>query len=388
MNSLKHCNCIVVLNRTRDRILFCKRMKEPYEGLYNFVGGKVEAGEGSSHAAYRELLEETGIDRSRITLFHFMDMTYYHQKFVLELYVGQLHEDVALVEEKNPLVWMPLTENFADPAKYAGDKNIAHIVSVALQYPIAEQEAAATDTMREDVLTIGVDGCTGGWIAAIYESGNFRIERYRDMVELTDTYPTFDAFLIDMVIGFQSCADDVRPDPFARKIIAQRASTIFAVPSRQAIYETEKEAQIAANMAALNKSLGAQTRAIIPKMRELDEFLNAHGNYKNVIRESHPEVCFCRLNSSVVMSKKSEMDGLQERCEILQRYIPDLNCEEILHTAKRLHCNADDVVDAICLMVTANLDTQGKAESIPESVQKDACGLDMQMVIPKVREEK
>lgn len=138
MNSLKHCNCIVVLNRTRDRILFCKRMKEPYEGLYNFVGGKVEAGEGSSHAAYRELMEETGIDRSRITLFHFMDMTYYHQKFVLELYVGQLHEDVALVEEKNPLVWMPLTENFADPAKYAGDKNIAHIVSVALQYPIAE----------------------------------------------------------------------------------------------------------------------------------------------------------------------------------------------------------------------------------------------------------
>ena len=380
---MKHYNCIVVFNQTRDRILFCKRMKAPYQGLYNFVGGKVEPGEGSSHAAYRELFEETGIDRSSITLFHFMDMTYYHQEFVLELYVGQLREDVELVEEKNPLVWLPLTENFADSAKYAGDKNIAHIVSVALQYPIRQYEAYDVGKMREDVLTIGVDGCSGGWIVAVYENGNLRIERYKDMEELTAAYPTFDAFLIDMVIGFPSCTDDVRPDSFARKIIAQRASTIFAVPSRQAIYETEKESQIAANMAALNKSLGAQTRAIIPKMRELDEFLNTHEEYKNVIRESHPEVCFCRLNGSVVMSRKHDTDGLQQRCAILQKYIPDVSCEEILYTAKRLRCNADDIVDAICLMVTANLDTQSKTEAIPEIVQKDACGLDMQMVIPK-----
>lgn len=70
---------------------------------------------------------------------------------------------------------------------------------------------------------------------------------------------------------------------------------------------------IAANLKALNKSLAAQTRAIIPKMRELDEFLNLHKEYKNVIRESHPEVCLYRLNGKVVMSKKSEQDGLQER---------------------------------------------------------------------------
>lgn len=134
MENFKHYNCIVVFNKNRDRILFCKRMKPPYEGLYNFVGGKVEPGENSIHAAYRELYEETGISRNQITLFPLMDITYYQRKFVLELYVGQLQDEVELIEEKNPLIWMPLTEDFADPGKYAGDQNIAHIVTIALQY--------------------------------------------------------------------------------------------------------------------------------------------------------------------------------------------------------------------------------------------------------------
>ena len=56
-------NCIIVFNKTKDRALFCKRQKNPYRGLYNFVGGKVEPGEDSETAAYRELFEETGITR-------------------------------------------------------------------------------------------------------------------------------------------------------------------------------------------------------------------------------------------------------------------------------------------------------------------------------------
>ena len=99
MENFKHYDCIVVFNKNRDKILFCKRMKPPYEGLYNFVGGKVETGENSIHAAYRELHEETGISRNQITLFPLMDITYYQRKFVLELYVGQLHDEVELIKD-------------------------------------------------------------------------------------------------------------------------------------------------------------------------------------------------------------------------------------------------------------------------------------------------
>ena len=140
MNSaFQHMNCIVVFNRGKDSALFCKRKKEPYAGLLNFVGGKVEVGETSEDAAYRELWEETGIGRQQLCLYRLMDITYYYQEFVLEMYVGKLEENVTLREEKNPLLWIPLTENFADPKSFAGEQNIAHIINVALKYPIPER---------------------------------------------------------------------------------------------------------------------------------------------------------------------------------------------------------------------------------------------------------
>ena len=98
-----------------------------------------EAGETSEDAAYRELWEETGIGRQQICLYRLMDITYYHQKFVLEMFVGKLEENMTLREEKNPLLWLPLTENFADPDRFAGEQNIAHIINVALKYPIPER---------------------------------------------------------------------------------------------------------------------------------------------------------------------------------------------------------------------------------------------------------
>ena len=132
-------NCIVIFNKTRDAVLFCKRMKEPYKGLYNFVGGKVEPGEDSEDAAYRELEEETGITRRPIQIYRLMDIRYYYQEFDLELYVGQLEEDVVLREETNPLIWLSLDENFTDKNKFAGEQNIAHIINVALKYPIPKR---------------------------------------------------------------------------------------------------------------------------------------------------------------------------------------------------------------------------------------------------------
>lgn len=129
-------NCIVVFNKEKDAALFCKRRKDPYKGLYNFVGGKVEPGEESDRAAYRELQEETGITRRQIRLYRLMDIRYYYQEFDLELYVGKLDEDIPLQEETNPLLWLPLTEDFTDRDRFAGEQNIAHIMNIARMYPI------------------------------------------------------------------------------------------------------------------------------------------------------------------------------------------------------------------------------------------------------------
>ena len=132
-------NCTVVFNKEKDAALFCKRREDPFKGLYNLVGGKVEPGEKSVAAAYRELEEETGITRRQIHLYRLMDIRYYYQDFILELYVGRPDEDVTLQEEKNPLVWLPLDEDFTDKSRFAGEQNIAHIMNVARMYQIPEK---------------------------------------------------------------------------------------------------------------------------------------------------------------------------------------------------------------------------------------------------------
>ena len=129
-------NCIVVFNKDKDKVLFCKRKKEPFKDRLNFVGGKVEPGETSEDAAYRELQEETGITRRQIRLYRLMDLTYYYQDFILEIYVGRLNEDVVLEEETNPLLWLPLDEDYTDRERFAGEQNIAHIINIALMYPL------------------------------------------------------------------------------------------------------------------------------------------------------------------------------------------------------------------------------------------------------------
>lgn len=39
---MKKYNVIVVFDKNMNNTLMCKRTKEPYKGMYNLVGGKIE----------------------------------------------------------------------------------------------------------------------------------------------------------------------------------------------------------------------------------------------------------------------------------------------------------------------------------------------------------
>ena len=125
---MRKLNLIVIFSKKLDKVLFCIRAKEPYKGLYNFVGGKVEDGETNDNAAYRELFEETGISRNDIELDHFMDLNYFKSENNLQVYYGILKNDVALVEEKNKLEWVLINDELLNNEKFAGNYNIPHIV--------------------------------------------------------------------------------------------------------------------------------------------------------------------------------------------------------------------------------------------------------------------
>jgi len=131
---MRKLNLIVVFNKNLNEVLFCIRAKEPYKGLYNFVGGKVEENETEYDAAYRELFEETGISYNDIELDYFMDINYYKYENSIQVFYGILNNEVKLIEEKNKLEWIVINDELLDNRKFAGHYNIPHIIEQIKTY--------------------------------------------------------------------------------------------------------------------------------------------------------------------------------------------------------------------------------------------------------------
>ena len=95
---MKKMNVIVVFDNKLENTLMCKRTKEPYMGMYNLVGGKIEKENDGLNEAYRELFEETNISKNDVELKHFMNIEYVSFNKLLEVYYGLLKKEVDLVE--------------------------------------------------------------------------------------------------------------------------------------------------------------------------------------------------------------------------------------------------------------------------------------------------
>lgn len=125
---MKKYNVIVVFDKNMKNTLMCKRAKEPYLGMYNLVGGKIEKENDGLNEAYRELFEETNIGKDDINLMHFMNIEYKTMNKLLEVYYGTLNKEVKLIEEVNKLEWVLIDDDFFNMNKYAGEGIIGHII--------------------------------------------------------------------------------------------------------------------------------------------------------------------------------------------------------------------------------------------------------------------
>lgn len=121
-------NIIIIYDKEYKQVLMCLRSKDPFLGLYNFVGGKIENDETDEEAAYRELFEEMHIDRDNIVLTHTHDLVYYLEDMSMQVWCGQLREDIDIYGDENQLEWIDLKENFFDLSRFAGYGNIGHLL--------------------------------------------------------------------------------------------------------------------------------------------------------------------------------------------------------------------------------------------------------------------
>lgn len=127
-------NVIVVFDCNRSHILMCRRRKNPYKGLINFVGGKIEKNEDHLEAAYRELSEETSISRDTIYLTHIIDFTYVLEDGFMEVYVGTLKNPIRISGTENDLLWVDVHADFSDTRRFAGCGNIYHVINYIKTY--------------------------------------------------------------------------------------------------------------------------------------------------------------------------------------------------------------------------------------------------------------
>jgi len=133
-------NCIAVIHQNKADWLMCRRLKDPYKGKLNLVGGKIEQGEDHLCAAYRELFEETGLTRSDITLTRFLTFDYPLDDCYVEVYAGELSSQKEVSGDENELVWVSMNDNFFDLDRFAGEGNIGHMLEIMkLHYEIAQK---------------------------------------------------------------------------------------------------------------------------------------------------------------------------------------------------------------------------------------------------------
>ncbi|MDR2462113.1 MAG: NUDIX domain-containing protein [Mycoplasmataceae bacterium] len=122
---------ILIIDKKKENILMCVRNKEPFKGLYNGLGGKIEKGESVLLSAYRELFEESGISKKDTKLTQYCEIKWKNDKVVV--FFGKLNKQVKLIEEVNKLVWLNIKKTDVSSEKFAGNGNLFWLIKECIK---------------------------------------------------------------------------------------------------------------------------------------------------------------------------------------------------------------------------------------------------------------
>lgn len=240
----------------------------------------------------------------------------------------------------------------------------------------------------------GVDGCPGGWIAAIERDGAVSIEVFARFAELADSVGADAVIAVDMPIGLPDhCFGGRGPEQLVRPLLGMRQSSVFSIPSRDAVYACT-EAEMAADWHGAHRACCAVARrtstpprsaaiqgfGLFRKIRELDGFLRAAPERAGRIAESHPELAFWRLNGRRPLHLPKKVKGsphgpgLEERAALLEREGFSRELTGRL-SVPALRAARDDLLDACALLTVARRLAAGEAERFPADPAHDRFGL-------------
>lgn len=237
---------------------------------------------------------------------------------------------------------------------------------------------------------IGVDWAARGWFGVVLDDdGDWDADLFPSVWSLWKYHSDATRILVDVPIGLPSRSQGRREcDEAAKDFLKRRQRSVFYTPVREAVYETNLEHAKEVNEAA-GYSIQNQAWGIVPRIREVDEFLDERPTARDRVRESHPEVCFHALAGDPLEHSKHTPEGVRERRGILADEDPrtaalvdDLAEEFTTPGYAPMVGGVDDVLDALVAAVTARRDEDDLA-SLPDGpTPTDERGLPMEIVYP------
>jgi predicted RNase H-like nuclease len=301
------------------------------------------------------------------------------------------------------------------------------------------------------VLGVGVDGAPRGWIAAACFGGEDDAPAAALRTEVRFHGPSggrnaFEALVdwvrergggepaptaVDIPIGLMELGDARPCDRQARALLKGKASSVFNAPGRYLLegLDPARDADYRAVRAAVERrreaeeraaardrrsrraviGLGAQSAGILPKVREVNEYVRASGRTgegfvsETWLFEVHPELCFERMrvlsreensgHSPLAgiehgLAPKTTPRGVMQRLALARSHFPDVERAAAAVEWTQRH-GLYDVLDAYAALWTALRWARGDAEEIygegaTEPVREDgsgASGLLMRIVV-------
>ncbi|MDE2615908.1 MAG: DUF429 domain-containing protein [Burkholderiales bacterium] len=224
----------------------------------------------------------------------------------------------------------------------------------------------------------GVDGCPAGWYAVHLPPGRSEVEAcvHARFADLLRACPAPACVAVDMPIGLGEQGERAC-DEAARQRLKQRGSSVFAAPLRAVLGAASHEEASARRRAIDGKGMSIQAYNILRKVEQVDAALRASAADALRVHEVHPELCFMQMNGGRPLAHgKKSAAGHALRIRLLAPHFPG-QAERLLDGFPRRQVQADDVLDALACLWTAQRLLRGQALSLPARAPRDACGLAM-----------
>ena len=127
------------------------------------------------------------------------------------------------------------------------------------------------------------------------------------------------------------------------------------------------------------RGLSKQAFNLLPKIREVDQYLLQHPRDRSRIREVHPEVSFATWNDGrALVYRKTHLSGRGERERLIDS-IWNGERERMWALIDGNGCRRDDLNDALAALWTAHRIARGTARRMPWINEFDGCGLRMEI---------